>query len=136
MGVSLAFNHDPLRTRPPVRTGRRGAPRLRLSIPARLVSLYDTRNCILIDLSCTGAQIGLQEPLREGDTGVLQIGGIEPFGEVVRAFRGKNGGINGLAFDPPLGESDVLSVRAFAERYQLDELRALRDEVRRWVSGA
>jgi hypothetical protein len=136
MGVSLPYSRaiEPCRTG--IRAGRRAAPRLRLSIPARIVTRYDTRNCILIDLSCTGARVGLEAPLRKGDAGLLQVGGIEPFAEIVRVLHGEAGGVNGLFFDPPLHESDVLSIRAFSERYHADEQRALREEVRRWVSGA
>lgn len=136
MGVPLHSSHAIEPSRTGIKAGRRTAPRLRLSIPARLVTRYDTRNCILVDLSCTGAQVGLENPLREGDAGVLQIGGVEPFAEVVRATRGALGGTNGLLFDPPLSEEEVLAMRAFSERYRLDEIRALREEVRRWVSGA
>lgn len=127
----------PRRIRPgSVPVGRRGAPRLRLSIPASLISLYDRRRCILIDLSCTGAQIGLGQPMREGESVVLQVAGIEPFADVVREAKGPNGGVNGLLFDPPISERDVLGVRTYSERYEKDELRALRGEVRKWVTGA
>lgn len=134
---NFSTNTNPGRIRPgPVPVGRRNAPRLRLSIPASLISLYDRRRCILIDLSCTGAQIGLEQPIREGEGAVLQVAGIEPFGEVVRGSMGAYGGVNGLAFDPPISEEEVLSVRAYSERYEKDELRALRSEVRKWVMGA
>lgn len=115
--------------------GRRSAPRLRLSIPAELVSLYDRRRCILIDLSCTGAQVGLERPLREGDEVVLQIAGLAPFADVVRQAIGEHGGVNGLSFDPPISEDEVLKVRAHSERFRDDEMRALRREVQQWVEG-
>ncbi|EAQ27716.1 hypothetical protein NAP1_08987 [Erythrobacter sp. NAP1] len=119
----------------PIQVGRRGAPRLRLAIPAKLVSRYDTRRCILVDLSLTGAKVSLQDPLAKGEDALLQVGTLEPFGEVVRCQKGVHGGTVGLSFDPPLREADVLGVRAFAERYEEDEVRALRAEVRRWVTG-
>lgn len=119
----------------PIPIGKRGAARLRLSIPAKLVSRYANHRCILIDLSATGAQVGLEEPLNLEETAILEIGGIEPFGEVVRCERSKNGGINGLRFDPELSDADVLKVRAFAENHERDELRSLRSEVRNWVDG-
>lgn len=119
----------------PVPAGRRGAPRLRLSIPARLVSLYSSHRCILIDLSCTGAQVGLEQPLNMDDTALIQIAGLEIFCEVVRSAQGPNGGVNGLVFDPPLREQDVLDMRAYAESYQANELQGLRSEVKDWVNG-
>ncbi|MEP1422552.1 MAG: PilZ domain-containing protein [Erythrobacter sp.] len=118
-----------------VPVGRRAAARLRLAIPARLVSLYGTHRCILIDLSSTGAQLGLEKPLAAKEAGFLQIAGQELFCEIVRTDQGPNGGINGLVFDPPLIEQDVLDMRRFAEHYELDELRGLKSEVKDWVEG-
>ena len=115
--------------------GRRGAARLRLSLPAKLVSLYGTHRCILIDLSCTGAQVGLEEPLDKNETAFLQIAGAELFCGVVRKAQGANGGVNGVLFDPPLVDQDVLDMRAFAETYQDDVLRGLKAEVKDWVDG-
>ncbi|MEM1052748.1 MAG: PilZ domain-containing protein [Pseudomonadota bacterium] len=117
------------------KVGRRGAPRLRLSIPAQFISLYGTFRCILIDLSCSGAQLGFAEPLDKGETGFLHIGGLEVFCEVVREAKGPNGGMNGLLFDPELANADVLQVRHFAEQYAEHELRRLRSEVKDWVNG-
>lgn len=116
--------------------GRRGAPRLRLSIPARLVTLCDTRRCILIDLSRSGAQIGLRHPLRLFEEGILNIAGVDQFGTVTRSDIMEHGGINGLKFETPLRDSDVLAMREYAESFQDDENRALRREVRAWVDGS
>lgn len=115
--------------------GRRNAPRLRLSLPARLISLHDTHRCILIDLSCTGAQVGMAEPLKIEETAILEIAGQEIFCEVVRVAIGENGGANGLLFDPPLEHADVLDMRRYGETYLDQELRGFRSEVRAWVEG-
>lgn len=123
----------PTQERIPV--GRRKSPRLRLSIPARFISLYGTHRCILMDLSRTGAQLCMERPFRIDETGLLEIANREVFCEVVRKDQGKNGGINGLVFDPPLEEQDVLDIRRYAETYQVDEMQALRSEVRDWVHG-
>lgn len=135
MGCPASASKSPSSRGERVLAGRRNAPRLRLSIRADLITLYERTRCILIDLSVTGAQIGLEAPLRIGDTAILQVADLEPFGEVVRADRGPHGGVNGIVFDPPLSEEQVLRVRAFAEQYEKSEARALRDEVRNWVSG-
>ena len=120
----------------PIVIGRRGAARLRLSLPARLQTMTDTRRCILLDLSQTGAKIGLEEPLRGGASAILELHGIDQFGTIVRQSKGGNGGINGLEFEAPLTRSDVLAVRQFAETFEEREMQALRSEVRAWVMGA
>ncbi|MFN3864200.1 MAG: PilZ domain-containing protein [Erythrobacter sp.] len=115
--------------------GRRGAARLRLAIPVRMVSTHATQSCILLDLSCTGARIGLAEPLAPGTCLYLKVARFELFAEVIRRERGAGGGINGLAFDAPLPVATVLAVREYAETFAHRQREALRDQVRRWVSG-
>ena len=117
------------------KVGRRGAARLRLSIPARLITLEDTRRCICVDLSRSGAQLALERPLALGESCVLQIGPVEPFGNVVRMARRDRGGTNGIAFDGELTDAHVLDVRQFAEGLAAAEQEALRREAREWVSG-
>lgn len=119
----------------PVPTGRRGAARLRLAIPVRLVATYATETCVLLDLSRSGARIGLERPMARGDCAYLQLAGIEAFAEVVRRHCGESGGVNGLAFDEPLPDAAVLAVRRHAETFEQRQREAFRDQVRRWVSG-
>jgi hypothetical protein len=111
--------------------GRRAAARLRLSIPARLVTLADTRRCILVDISRTGAQISLAKPLAEGEAAFLRFAATEVFVGVVRAAKG----LNGLEFDGELSDADILAVRRYAENYEAGERRALMEEARAWVTG-
>jgi hypothetical protein len=47
----------------------------------------------------------------------------------------KDGGINAVAFDEPISEAHVLAIRRYAEVFEQREHQALRDQVRRWVSG-
>lgn len=119
----------------PAAVGRRGAARLRLGIPVRMMSTHGTATCVLLDLSRSGARIGLADPLPEGACLYLTIGQLELFAEVVRRHCGEGGGVNGLALDEPLAEDAVLAVRRFAEGFAERERHALRDQVRRWVSG-
>lgn len=119
----------------PLTIGRRGAARLRLAIPVRIVSTHGTQPCILLDLSRTGARIGLAQPLAPGMCLYLKIARFELFAEVVRRDVGAGGGINGLVFDEPLPAATVLAVREHAEGFAQRQREALRDQVRRWVSG-
>ena len=133
----LAFN--PLACVPdtvaPAQTGRRGAARLRLAIPVRIVSTRATQDCILLDLSRSGARIGLVDPLAPGMCLYLLVAGLEVFAEVVRRDSGIDGGINGLVFDEPLPDVAVLAVRQHAETFEQRQRESLREQVRRWVSG-
>jgi hypothetical protein len=115
--------------------GRRSAARVRLAVPARFVSIYSTQACILIDLSSSGARIGLAKPLHKGQAGYLEVAGNEIFGTVVRAEFGLEGGTNALAFDEPFASEQVIAIRRFAEHFEARERFKLRDQVRRWVTG-
>lgn len=97
--------------------------------------MYDTRRCIVLDLSETGAQIGLEKPLRPGEGAILQVVDLDHFGTIVRHGEGANGGVNGIEFDSPLSKSDVLAVRHFAETFEERERLALRQEAQAWVAG-
>ncbi len=129
-GVALSTGTDPA-----VPLGRRGAPRLRLSIPARLVTLTDTRRCILVNLSRTGARIGLPEPLHKRAEVILAVAGIDQFGWVVGCEMGHKGGSNGIKFEKPLTDDHVLAMRDYSASFQDHEKRALLQEARDWVGG-
>lgn len=128
----LQPGNDPVRR---ILPGRRAFARLRLAIPARLLATHATGTCVLLDLSRTGARIGLAEPLPTGDMLYLRLAGFEVFAEVVWREVGIGGGVNGLAFDEPLMEEAVINVRRFAEGFEQRERDALREQVRGWVNG-
>ena len=119
----------------PATTGRRAAPRLRLAIPARFVSIYSTQRCVLIDLSRTGARMAVAAPVAPGQPGYLEVERMEIFGTIVRVQPGGEIAINALAFDAPIAQSAVLKIRAYAEGLEARTQLALRDSVRRWVTG-
>ena len=115
--------------------GRRAAARLRLSIPARFITICGTHDSILLDLSQTGARIALETPMAPGAAGYLRVAHLEIFGEAVRCKHGTHGGVNGIAFDELLSHAAVLAVRHHAETLQQRDREALREQVRRWVTG-
>lgn len=114
---------------------RRAAARLRLSIPVRLMTIYEMHNCVLLDLSRSGAKIGLAVPPPMGDVGHLRIGPVEVFGEAARRMPGAGRGVNGIAFDGRLSHAAVLVVRQHAGTFQRTEGDAFRQKVRLWVTG-
>ncbi len=111
--------------------GRRGCPRLRLGIPAQLVTLDGLVRCILVELSRTGARTELKRPLAVGDGAFLQCGNIDRFAIVVR----REGQFNGFEFETPLSNEQVLKVRSYSESFAENELREWRKFVREWVTG-
>ena len=115
--------------------GRRAASRLRLAVPARFISIYSQQPCILLDLSRTGARMAVSQPVAPGKTGYVAIGRLELFGSIVRVERGPHMAVNAMAFDDPISREEVLAVRSFAEGLEEREHRALREQVRRWVTG-
>ncbi len=121
----------PTAPQPLANVGRRRAARLRVSVPAKLITVTGTQRCLLIDVSRTGAQIALSRPLSIGDAGFLQVGGLELFGSTIR----EGAGANGLDFDVEMSDEDVLVIRRYAETYQMDERKALMAEARKWVTG-
>lgn len=115
--------------------GRRAAPRLRLAIPARFVSIYATQRCMLVDLSRTGARIALGAPVATGQCGYLEIDRFEVFGTIVRMHREHDIAFNALCFDEPIAAEAVLVIRSYAEGLETRTHLALREQVRRWVTG-
>lgn len=111
--------------------GRRAAARLRLALPAKLVTICETRTCVVSNLSQTGAQIGLERPLALGDAAFLQCGGIDQFGTIVRCRRG----VNALHFEAPLTHDQVLAIRDFADNSDALERQSLRQMARDWIAG-
>jgi hypothetical protein len=129
----------PLSAAPPYTDllGRRASPRLNLSVPARLIGVFETQPCILLDVSQTGARLGLERPLAVGASGYLRVGPIEVFVTAVRTRVAPEGGggINGVEFDLRLGKAEVMALRAYADNYELAEQRAFLRHARDWVMG-
>ena len=112
-------------------TGRRSAPRLRLGIPAKLVTLSRTQSATLDDLSKTGAQVTLSQP-ESFEAGVLSWLQFEAFADVVWQDRQSVG----LRFDEPITQAAVLETRRAAPGEIRDHLNRERDIAREWVNGA
>ena len=116
---------------PRVPVGRRTAPRLRLSLPGQLIAVDRTHNCIVMNLSRTGAQVAILDAMREGEGAILRCGAVDQFGIIARSEFGRNA----LNFDEPLSDELVLDIRRYNENFEERERRALIETARRWVSG-
>ena len=104
---------------------------MRLYIPAKIVTVLETRSCIVLDLSRNGARIALERPLDVGEAGYLKLLDEEMFICTVRADLAGNG----LEFDDPLSDARVLEVRTYSETMDLIQRRKHLHEVREWVTG-
>lgn len=111
--------------------GRRSAPRLRLSLPAKLVAVDQAHTCILLNLSRTGAQVAILDAVREGEGTILRCGMIDHFAIVTRS----EFGLNALIFEEPLTDEIVLETRRYHENFEEREKRALIDMARKWATG-
>lgn len=112
-------------------TGRRAAPRLRLSLPAQLIAVERAHTCILLNLSRSGAQVAILDALREGEGAMLRCGQINEFVIVTRS----EFGLNGLQFDEEISDELVLEIRRYHENFEERERRALVNTARKWVTG-
>lgn len=120
-------------------TARRRRSRLRTALAARLISLSGTREVTLLDLSLTGARIGLPSYVDGGlalspdATVVLQWAQFERIGHVVwRSDR-----TAGIAFDEIVEPKDLLATRDLQDEVRNDRGRDYRlaENARRWVQG-
>ncbi|QIQ85505.1 PilZ domain-containing protein [Erythrobacter sp.] len=112
-------------------TGRRSAPRLRVSLPARLISIEGNQPCVLMNLSRSGAQVAVLEAIRVGEGAVLRCGSLEVFGDVIRS----DFGLNAIRFEEEISDAQVLDIRHYYETFEDRERRSLIDTARKWVTG-
>ncbi len=88
-------------------TGRRADARLRLSLPAELITLDGQGHAVVENLSRTGARIATRMNLRPKSCCVMRWSGAEAFCTV----RWSGGGRCGLVFDSPLSRDELMRAR-------------------------
>lgn len=115
----------------PIETGRRAAPRLRLSLPGVFLAVRGNLKCIVTNMSQTGVLIAVNEALNVGEEGYLRCGPIDHFVTVTR----KDNGLNALEFDNPVSHDFVLQMRRFQETLEERDERELMETVRSWTQG-
>ena len=114
-----------------VHTGRRTAPRLRLSLPGQFLAVRGNLRCIITNMSQTGVLMAVEETLKVGDEGYLGCGPIDQFMIVKRCDRG----FNALAFECPVSHELVLRVRKYQETFAEREKAELLANARAWSEG-
>ena len=110
--------------------GRRRHSRLRVHLPARLITLDGTLHVTLLDLSFRGAKLVIgPSTLRRGDNGVLTWGSFEAFCAVAWT-RSQS---CGLDFDAPLKPDILIATRDLADA--TPRIDTSRVAARSWVTG-
>ena len=113
-------------------TGRRAVPRARVFVPAKVMLLRGLENCVLDDLSQSGACIRLAGPMpRPGSGAVLQIQQFEAFGTIIWAI----GQRFGMEFEDIFPLAHVVAIRHFADAYAEYEARQAKRNARNFVQG-
>ncbi|NKJ40975.1 MULTISPECIES: PilZ domain-containing protein [unclassified Novosphingobium] len=111
--------------------GRRTAPRARLNIPGRIILRRGVVECLVEDLSRTGARLMLRDMPALGETGILEINRIEGFGAAVWI----KGARCGFHFDEPLALQQVVDLRQFADHFTEHRREQERTAAREFVQG-
>lgn len=116
---------------------RRCSTRLLLRIPAKLVSVFETQDCLLVDVSQIGALIRVARPLAIDACGYLRAGPLEAFAIAVRSNADSAAGpISGVWFDQPLTAAQVMYLQAYALRQHRPQENFSGSISPAWVSGA
>lgn len=113
------------------RAGRRRHSRLRVCLPARLITLDGTLTATLLDVSFRGAKVvvATQPGLRVGASAVLTWAGFEMFCTVAWT----RPDLLGLDFDTPLKPQVLIATRDLADATPRQDPGRL--AAREWVSG-
>ncbi|MCX7285083.1 MAG: PilZ domain-containing protein [Novosphingobium sp.] len=112
--------------------GRRSDARVRLHLPARLVMLAGTQQCILEDLSVTGAAIIPQGALPQpGASAIMICEHLEAFGLIRWARHGRCG----FMFDEKIPLAQVVTLRHVADSFETTERERNLERARAWVQG-
>lgn len=101
------------------------SPRRRVLLNGMFLSLSGSYPASVRNLSCTGASIECDGPLKVGGEGVIQANQLDAFCRIVWS----KGPIHGLAFDQPLPNALVLQLHRVTDE---DVRRARSIETKEW----
>lgn len=112
--------------------GRRRDARLRLGVPAQLITLHGQFSANLCDLSQSGAHVRAKGDLFRGEDAVLLWLGFEAFGKIVWVDNGEGG----LEFDEMLAPAILIQTRDQVDLGQIQSAdQAAYEGVRSWFMG-
>lgn len=112
--------------------GRRASPRLRLNLPAQLITLDSRGPALLENISATGARIASRLVVRPGSSCVVRIAGLELFADITWAISDRCG----ILFESPLTEQQLLTLRELNGLPVKNEKTARKEWAQRFVEGS
>lgn len=113
------------------RAGGRHFNRLRLGVPAQLVLTHETRDCLIDDISCTGARLRAVHPLAEHQALLLVFHELKLFATVVWLRDGECG----LRFDQPIDPEDMQGMLWIKENRELYDRICQAGHAMDWAEG-
>jgi hypothetical protein len=117
---------------PPIEAGRRSHSRLRVRLPARLMTVADVRDVFLFDLGQFGAKVRIKEQIAAGTQAMLFWAGHEAFGAIAWV----RDGYCGIAFEECLPAKVLIATRDLddvAHMHRADDLDRRAAQV--WTEG-
>lgn len=111
--------------------GRRASSRLRVHLPATLITLDGQGPAVLENISATGARVSSQFMLWQGACCILRLPGLELFADIAWSAHGRLG----LIFEHPLSQGQLLTLRNLDPANLADERAASQDWARGFVNG-
>lgn len=119
--------HRPL----PGARGSRHLNRLRLGVPAKLVLTHETRDCLIDDISASGARLRIKRAVPAGQTVKLAFHELALFAAVKWSVSGECG----LQFDAPLDPEDMRGMLWITENRELYARICDNSAAIDWASG-
>ena len=111
--------------------GRRAHPRLRLRLPATLITLDGQGPAVLENISATGARVHSPLVLRQGASCILRLPGLELFADVAWCIEHRCG----LHFERPISNAQLLAMRQLDHARQPSEREISKDWAKAFVKG-
>lgn len=111
--------------------GRRASSRLRLRLPATLITLDGQGPAVLENISATGARVASQFTLRPGASCILRLPRLELFADVAWCAQGRLG----LNFEAPLSHDQLVTLRNLDPDSLSNERASSQNWARAFVDG-
>ena len=111
--------------------GRRANARARLMLPSILLLPTTKEAGWLVNISCNGALVRVQQLPSVGSTAIFKFAEFELWCTVVWA----RGSYCGIRFDAPLPKETVSSLRSYSDNYAEHEQAHIASTAKSWVSG-